>query len=91
MINQGIWKDITWNDKWTSATADGQRSAQFEHTLLITEDGVEILTAPLDDSPPLEFMVQRPKGLPDPMDIKPGYEVEEEDKEDTSQIQPMKE
>lgn len=27
MINQGTWKDITWNDKWTSATADGQRSA----------------------------------------------------------------
>jgi methionyl aminopeptidase len=23
MINQGTWKDITWNDKWTSATADG--------------------------------------------------------------------
>lgn len=27
MINAGIWKDVTWNDKWTSATVDGQRSA----------------------------------------------------------------
>ena len=45
MINQGVWKDLTWNDKWTSVTADGQRSAQFEHTILITKDGCEILTA----------------------------------------------
>ncbi len=61
MINQGIWKDITWNDKWTSTTADGQRSAQFEHTLLITEDGCEVLTARLPTSPPLEFLEQKPK------------------------------
>ena len=27
MINAGIWKDVTWNDKWTSTTTDGQRSA----------------------------------------------------------------
>lgn len=57
MINAGVWKDITWNDKWTSSTADGQRSAQFEHTLLITEDGCEILTARNDKSPPLEHIV----------------------------------
>jgi methionyl aminopeptidase len=56
MINMGVWKDITWNDKWTSATADGQRSAQFEHTILITETGCEVLTARTKDSPPLEFM-----------------------------------
>ena len=60
MINQGVWKDLTWNDKWTSVTADGQRSAQFEHTILITENGCEILTAPTKDSPPLEFMLQKP-------------------------------
>lgn len=58
MINQGVWKDVTWNDKWTSVTADGQRSAQFEHTILITEDGCEVLTAPTKDSPPLEFIEQ---------------------------------
>lgn len=39
MINAGVQKDITWPDNWTAVTADGQRSAQFEHTILITEDG----------------------------------------------------
>jgi methionyl aminopeptidase len=32
-------------DEWTVVTADGSRSAHFEHTVLITKDGVEILTA----------------------------------------------
>jgi methionyl aminopeptidase len=36
MINAGVQKDITWPDKWTAVTADGQRSSQFEHTILIT-------------------------------------------------------
>ena len=44
MINQGVWRDVTWPDNWTSTTKDGKWSAQFEHTLLITENGVEILT-----------------------------------------------
>jgi Xaa-Pro aminopeptidase len=35
----------TWPDEWTAVTRDGSRSAQFEHTILITEDGYEILTA----------------------------------------------
>lgn len=39
MINAGGYKDYKWYDDWTAVTADGQRSAQFEHTLLITEDG----------------------------------------------------
>jgi methionyl aminopeptidase len=39
MINAGVHKDITWPDDWTAVTADGQRSAQFEHTILITETG----------------------------------------------------
>ena len=53
MINAGVHKDILWPDNWTAVTADGQRSAQFEHTLLITETGVEVLTARLETSPPL--------------------------------------
>ncbi|XP_065324045.1 methionine aminopeptidase 1-like isoform X2 [Gordionus sp. m RMFG-2023] len=44
MINQGTWRDIIWPDEWTAATQDGKRSAQFEHTLLVTETGCEILT-----------------------------------------------
>ena len=51
MISLGSYKDRTWPDNWTSATQDGSRTAQFEHTLLVTEDGVEVLTARLADSP----------------------------------------
>lgn len=57
MINQGTYEDITWPDDWTAVTKDGQRSAQFEHTLLITEGGCEILTARTENSPPLHFKV----------------------------------
>ena len=38
-------RDRLWPDKWTAVTADGLLSAQFEHTLLVTDTGVEILTA----------------------------------------------
>eukprot|EP01130_Rhizamoeba_saxonica_P000103 TRINITY_DN10121_c0_g1_i1.p1 TRINITY_DN10121_c0_g1~~TRINITY_DN10121_c0_g1_i1.p1 ORF type:complete len:383 (+),score=52.97 TRINITY_DN10121_c0_g1_i1:168-1151(+) len=44
MINAGSWKDKMWPDQWTSSTIDGKRSAQFEHTILITETGNEVLT-----------------------------------------------
>lgn len=53
MINAGVQKDITWPDNWTAVTADGQRSAQFEHTILITETSHELLTARLPTSPKL--------------------------------------
>ena len=42
MINMGTWHDTLWPDDWTAVTKDGRRSAQFEETLLITEDGVEV-------------------------------------------------
>lgn len=58
MINQGTYKDKTWPDGWTSVTADGKRSAQFEHQLLITETGCEILTARGPESPPLWWEVE---------------------------------
>lgn len=45
MINAGTWHDVLWPDGWTAVTADGKRSAQFEHTLLVTETGCEVLTA----------------------------------------------
>lgn len=51
MITIGSYKDKTWPDDWTSVTTDGSRTAQFEHTLLVTETGVEILTARFEDSP----------------------------------------
>lgn len=51
MINLGSYKDKTWPDEWTSTTTDGRLSAQFEHTLLVTKDGVEVLTARVPTSP----------------------------------------
>ena len=44
MINQGTWKVEMMEDNWTALTLDRQNSAQFEHTILITADGYEILT-----------------------------------------------
>ena len=46
MITEGTQNSVTWTDNWTAATADGSRCAQFEHTVLITETGVEVLTVP---------------------------------------------
>lgn len=57
MINAGTHKDITWPDEWTAVTADGQRSSQFEHTILITETGYELLSGRLPESPALEFQL----------------------------------
>ena len=57
MINQGDWRMRILADGWTAVTADGKLSAQFEHTLLVTEDGVEVLTAfsgPLASSSPAD-------------------------------------
>lgn len=51
MINAGSWRDDMWPDNWTSVTVDGRSSAQFEHTLLVTENGCEVLTARLEDGP----------------------------------------
>jgi len=53
MINIGDFKTRVLDDDWTVITADGSLSAQFEHTVLVTDDGVEILTArpgPLENS-----------------------------------------
>jgi methionyl aminopeptidase len=45
MINRGKARvKVDKKDKWTARTIDGKLSAQFEHTLLITESGVEVLT-----------------------------------------------
>lgn len=51
MITLGTWQVRHWNDDWTVVTADGQRTAQFEHTVLVTDDGVEVLTRVPDEAP----------------------------------------
>ena len=45
MISEGVWTDQTWPDNWTSVTQDGKLSAQFEQTMVVTDKGVDILTA----------------------------------------------
>ncbi|KAI9321787.1 methionine aminopeptidase, merops subfamily M24 [Dichotomocladium elegans] len=44
ILCQGSAMGIMWPDNWTISTIDGGRSAQFEHTVIITKDGVEVLT-----------------------------------------------
>jgi methionyl aminopeptidase len=46
MLTLGTHKWEMWNDGWTVTTADKSITAQFEHTLVVTETGAEILTLP---------------------------------------------
>ncbi len=49
MLNAGRWRTrVDSRDNWTVRTMDGSLSAQFEHTILMTEDGPEILTLTQD-------------------------------------------
>ena len=50
MINVGSHKTKTLNDGWTVVTQDHQLSAQYEHTVLVTEDGFEVLTLRTEES-----------------------------------------
>lgn len=45
MINVGTYEARVLDDGWTTVTADGKLSAQWEHTVRVTDDGVEVLTA----------------------------------------------
>jgi methionyl aminopeptidase len=52
MITLGSWQHkMVFDDDWTAVTADGKRTAQFEHTVLVTDDGVDVLTAAGGPSP----------------------------------------
>jgi methionyl aminopeptidase len=44
MLTAGSYRHVMWDDGWTVATEDGSRAAQFEHTILVTAAGAEILT-----------------------------------------------
>ncbi|KAJ1267768.1 hypothetical protein BS78_07G083400 [Paspalum vaginatum] len=43
-LSMGSTQCVLWDDGWTAVAVDGSLSAQFEHTVLVTRDGVEILT-----------------------------------------------
>src|SRR3954466_12800704 len=52
MITMGSWQHkMVFDDNWTAVTTDGRRTAQFEHTVLVTDDGFDVLTAPGAASP----------------------------------------
>ncbi|MCK5799751.1 MAG: type I methionyl aminopeptidase, partial [Deltaproteobacteria bacterium] len=51
MINLGRWKTRILADGWTAETIDKKLSAQFEHTLIITETGVDIMTLGVSEKP----------------------------------------
>ncbi|XP_020577527.1 methionine aminopeptidase 1B, chloroplastic-like isoform X2 [Phalaenopsis equestris] len=44
ILTMGSIDCVTWDDGWTTLTADGRPAAQFEHTILITRTGAEVLT-----------------------------------------------
>jgi len=46
MITLGTIEYDIWDDGWTVTTKDKKRTAQFEHTIVVTEEGAEILTLP---------------------------------------------
>ena len=50
MINAGRRHVVTDDDGWTVRTRDGRLSAQFEHTVAVTSDGVEVLTLRTDEA-----------------------------------------
>jgi predicted peroxiredoxin len=52
MINLGKeWRDELWPDGWTAVTKDGSLSAQYEHTMVCTTDGMDVLTKRNKNSP----------------------------------------
>ncbi len=55
MINVGTHRHVLWEDDWTAVTEDLERSAQFEHTVLVTPRGVEILTLREGEPQPFVF------------------------------------
>ena len=44
MLTLGSIDYMIWEDRWTVVTRDLKRTAQFEHTILVTDSGSEILT-----------------------------------------------
>jgi methionyl aminopeptidase len=46
MLVAGSELNYEWDDGWTVSTDDGSWCAQFEHTLVVTDEGAEVLTLP---------------------------------------------
>ena len=52
MVNLGRAATVTLDDGWTVVTRDAKLSAQFEHTVAVTANGVEVLTLRQDETAP---------------------------------------
>jgi methionyl aminopeptidase len=63
MVNMGVSKVQLLSDGWTVVTADGMPSAHFEHTVLITPEGPEILTIPEGKSEEIKGKLKRAQDL----------------------------
>ncbi len=61
MLSLGTDRIRTLDDEWTVVTADGSRSAHFEHTVAVTTDGPRILTG---SSREAEAAVDKTEGTP---------------------------
>lgn len=61
IITEGRHENVVWPDTWTTATKDGKRSAQFRHTVLITDKGHLVLTDRTSSSPSLNFGTDKKK------------------------------
>jgi methionyl aminopeptidase len=46
MLTLGTYEYEMWDDNWTAVTQDRSRTAQFEHMIVVTDTGAEILTLP---------------------------------------------
>lgn len=58
MLNLGGRALHVWDDDWTAVTNDGSRSAQFEHTLVVTDDGCELMTMTASGTIPAEVFAE---------------------------------
>ena len=45
MLTLGDWQTVVEDDDWTVSTSDGSMSAHWEHTIVVTNDGPEVLTS----------------------------------------------
>ncbi len=52
MITIGEWRAQLWDDDWTATTIDLSHSAQFEHTMVVHDNGLELLTVGADEAQP---------------------------------------
>src|SRR5690606_33226809 len=64
MLTAGTERHSQWDDGWTEASDDGLPGAQFEHTVVVTDDGVEVLTVDADGRTAVAWPNREPQPPP---------------------------